>query len=261
MIQQAGFRTKKQIRKFLMNFRFYLVLILSAYSIYSQQIDSTLHKAYRYNSRIILDEFFLNWERDSRFSEEEEQRINDRINSDDTLREVYKLANLFYKYLGREEKYYVIEDTLKYEICYLDSIYLCDSHLDVNRRSIVFFPFHLDGYDGGVLYLNSKYNGLLQNFFSSKETDVYRLGDEYELKRKIFEGKIHFYCRGTLSLKPYKYSKEDLIVPDLWLVIINTQLNKAILSYSIAPWSSETSEWEKIDNHWIFKSVRSKSTY
>lgn len=244
-----------------MNVKISLIIVFSAFSVYSQQIDSTLPKAYRYNSQIILEEFFMNWEYDSRLSDEEEQRINTRINSDDTLKEVYKLANLFYKYSGREEKYYVIEDTLKYEICYADTILSCDRYSGKYQRSYVFFPFHLDREDSGILYLNSKYNSILQSFFSSNETDIYKLGDEYEAKRKIFESKIHFYCREISGFKPYRYGKEDIVVPDLWSVIINKELNRALLSYSTGHWSSETSEWEKIDGQWRFKIVRSQSTY
>ncbi len=202
----------------------------------------------------------MNWEHDSRLSDEEQKRINARIDSDDTLKEVYTLANLFYKYLGREEKYYVIEDTLKYEICYADTILSCDSYSGKIRTTILFFPFHLDRDDSGILYLSSKYNSLLQNFFSSNETDIYKLGDEYEAKRKIFEGKIKFYCREISGFKPYRYVMEDLAVPDLWLVIINKELNRALLSYLTGHWSSETSEWEKIDGQWRFKVVRSQSS-
>lgn len=201
----------------------------------------------------------MNWEHDSRLSDEEQKRINARIDSDDTLKEVYKIANLFYKYLGREVKYYVIEDTLKYEICYADAILSCDKYSGKNQRSYVFFPFHLDREDSGILYLNSKYNGLLQNFFSSNETDIYKLGDEHEVKRRIFEGKIGFYCKGLWGIKPYKFSKWTLFSTHLSSVIINKELNKAIVRYTEDCCYVTTSLWEKTEGYWEFIKVTSQS--
>ena len=239
----------------------WFAILIITHCVISQETDSILQKAYKYNSKVLLEEFFMNWENASKLSDEEKLQINERINSDDTLNEIYKIANAFYKPIYTDFNYFLIEDTLKYEICYSDSIFSCESYSNNNRRSFLFYPFKLDIEDSRILYFNSKYNSLLQAYFVSQETDFVKLGDEYEAKRKIFGDKIQFYCKEIFSMKPFVFHKEDLLAPDLWLITINKELNKALLSYGAGRYSSETSLWEKLDGQWRFKKVRSQSTY
>lgn len=232
--------------------------MLCTYTTYSQQVDSILHKAYRYNSGIILEEFFMNWEYDSRLSDEEQQKINARIISDDTLKEVYKIANTFYKPVYNNAKYFIIEDTLEYEICYSDSFPICQSGQKNIKRTFIVFPFHLELDDSRILYLDAKYNKMFTDFFSSKVSDMEIMEKEYSDKKGLFGGYLYFENVRNNFGGSHSYHKEHLIVPDLWSITINTKLDRALVT-SGGSSSSNVSEWAKIEEKWKFVKVVSRS--
>jgi len=232
--------------------------MLIVYSIYSQQIDSTLHKAYKYNSGIILDEFFMNWENDSKLTDAEKLQINERISSDDTLKEVYKIANIFYKPVYNNGKYFIIEDTLEYEICYSDSFPICQSGQNNLKRTFIVYPFHLELEDSRILYLDAKYNKMFTDFFSSKVSDMEIMEKEYSDKKGLFSGYLYFENVRNNFGGAHSYHKEHLIVPDLWSITINTKLDRALVT-SGGSSSSNVSEWAKIEGTWKFVKVVSRS--
>lgn len=236
-------------------------ILLVTGCVISQESDSLLQKAYKYNSKIILEEFFMNWENDSRFTIDERNKINERLNSDDTLKEVYELAKVFYIPINTEAEYFLIEDTLKYQVCNSDSIELCDDFLNYKRSTNIFFPLKFDTDDRRILYFNSKFNQIFTAYFKSNETNIYKLGEEYEEKRKIFNGVLNFYSKELIGSKPYQYGRSDLLLPGLWWIVINQKLDKAFLTYYTSFLSYETSLWEKRDGIWHFLKIVGQGGY
>lgn len=235
-----------------------LFMLLTASPVISQETDSILYKAYKYNSKVLLEEFFMNWENESRLSDEERFQIYEKINSDDTLSEVYKIANAFYKPIHYNAKYFVIEDTLKYEICYSDSFAICKSSQNTLKRTFVVYPFHIESEDSKILYLDAKYNKMFIDFFRSKNTELEKLQEEYSDEKALFDGYLYFENVRYFSGGPSSYHKEHLIVPDLWSITINAKLDRALVS-SGGSVSSNVSEWAKKNGNWRFVKVVSES--
>ena len=202
----------------------------------------------------------MNWENDSKLTDSERQYINQRIDADDTLKEVYEIAKEFYLPVYTETKYFLIEDTLKYQVCYSESVELCETY-NYQGRINIFFPLRFDSDDRRILYLDSKYNQILYKYFSSNETDIYNLGEIYEAKREIFNEKLNFYGKKLLGFKPEHYSKSDFLIPALWDIFINKNLDKALLRYRVGFLSYEISVWQKINDNWQFIKVVGQGGY
>lgn len=241
-----------------MNLKFCFILMLYAYTTYSQQVDSILHKAYGYNSSILLEEFFMNWEHDSKLTDEEKLQISERISSDDTLKEIYKLANTFYKPVYNNAKYFIIEDTLNYGVCYSDSLSTCLSIHSSLKRIFAIYPFRLELWDSRVLYLDAKYNKTFTDFFSSKVSDIKKMEKEYSNKKGLFDGYLYFENVRNNFGGSHSYHKEELIIPDLLNITINTKLDRALVT-SGGSSSSNVTEWVKIEGKWKFVKVVSRS--
>ena len=118
--------------------RILFIYFLSYSAVYSQSIDSTLFKAYEYNSKIILDEFFMNWEKSKNILNDEQlSEINKNKITNDTLKEIYNIAYTFYNPVHSEVKYSIFEDTLRYNICYTDSLpYDYRSNIEIIESNI-----------------------------------------------------------------------------------------------------------------------------
>ena len=97
-------------------------MLLSSYPVYNQNIDSTLIKAYKYKSKIILDEFFINWQNSNKLSDEQILSTNESKKSNDTLSEIYNLMNSFYNPVSNGNKYFIALDSLNFDVCYSDTI-------------------------------------------------------------------------------------------------------------------------------------------
>ncbi|GEM_PF-2684118 len=204
----------------------------------------------------------MNWEHDSKLTDAEKLQINERISSDDTLREIYELAKKFYLPVYPESKYFLIEDTLKYQVCYAETNDSCTPTFNYSRSSKYFYPLKFDTDDPRILYLNSKYNQILADYFKNSENDIHKRGEIYAAKRKIFEEKIKFYSINLMGIKPDNFHKTHILVPEIWDIVINKDLNKAFLTYTTYYYRSfEESLWEKRNGIWEFIKIVGKGGY
>lgn len=228
-----------------------LILLTISQDTFSQAIDSTLHKAYKMKSQILLDEFFMNWKKSNELTEKQKSEIEDKIQKDDTLREVYNIANTYYKGVTSEANFIIIADTLKYEVSLSDSIEL-DYLKSFDAQKIPHYRLDVKLVRQKTLYLEYEQNMTLTNFFQpryenpSGNYDSARL--DYINKMNFINKHIYFFDGGRI--KSIQFGSDNIVF-GLGRIIINKNLDKAIVYYfggryfNSSLWV-KTDGWEKI---------------
>jgi|SRR4030095_11347772 len=229
-----------------------MIFLISALD-YSQSIDSTLHKAYKYNSKIILDEFFMNWENSNRLRDSELQRINEIIDANDTLKEIFEIVNSFYySPLPDGIKYFVATDTLNYIIWYNDEVPNYFKKSDVVIKSSVIGPFIVEPTrsKADFVYLNDMYLRSMLDFFKCPSANIDSVSKDYKAKVAFLKDYIQIFGKGNIYV-PYLSKNNLLSDPILGHIMINQKLDKAVIYYSMGCALME-SEWRKVEGIWVF---------
>jgi len=232
-------------------------LLFSSFIVISQTIDSTLFKAYNHNSKIILNEFFTNWENSFEVSNPE------FINQNDTVKELYNVLNEFYNpYVTT--KYFIIKDTLDYGICYssnLPGFYERDTTFKVIKNNISNFqPFDKINRTK-FLYLNDIYLNSLCAFLPYQKVETKEgwkeLRKAYKEKLSFLSGYLIINDKG-MSDDPWVDKHKLLSDPMVYYVMLNFKLDTANIIYTIgcsgrlAQYSKLRGVWEKIGDNYLF---------
>ncbi len=241
------------------------LLVISFISSSQSIIDSTLFKAYKHNSKIILDEFFMNWENSFVISD------NDFINQNDTVKELYKLLNCFYDEFKENKgsisyspisdntKYFILKDVIGCTMVYSPEFKGWSPYTDTTEIIRNFFindfrPFRKIG-NTKFLYLNDKYYNTFFEFF--KVSHAFTLFDEpYYKDMKIYNEKLSFLSgyikiihKGNFASPGINY-KKLLSDPILDFIRINVNLDNCFIYYSVGCAFMED-EYIKINGKWI----------
>lgn len=240
--------------------KIFIIMLLNICGIYSQQLDSALYKAYKYNSKIILDEFFMNWQRSNELNDKEIAKIEEQINADETLKTVIEIANTFYKHVSTGSTFFILSDTLTYYKCNTDSVISCNMNFLTNAVKRQFAPYRIPYYSDNVLYLSEKYiNSLNSLFRNDYDYNTYEKMEEklmdYESKKTFLSGKISFQDRVGSSISNYFYYYTVYSKPQLGTITLNDLLNEAIMFIMTSSNSFFTELWVKEDGNWLPKKV------
>jgi hypothetical protein len=228
-----------------------MILFITALD-YSQSIDSTLHRAYKHNSKILIDEFFMNWEISNRLRDNELLRIHEIISANDTLREIYEIVNSFYySPVPDVIKYFVAADTLNYMIWYNDEVPNYFNRSGVVIKSSVIGPFIAEPTrsKADFVYLNDKYLRSMFDFFKCPSDSIDKVRADYKAKVAFLKDYIQILNKGNIYL-PYLSKHTLLSDPILENIMINQKLDKAVIYYSMGCALME-SEWKKDNERWI----------
>lgn len=225
-----------------------LILLILSHNTFSQSIDSTLHKAYNMNSQILLDEFFINWEKSNKLTEEQKLEIEDKIENDDTLKEVYNIADTYYKGATSEAKYNIIYDTLKYQVCKGDTIELF--YLEpYSPQKISNYRLEEKFIKQKILYFGHFQNMNLADFFKSDFDGLNydSAKSDYVNKRLFLKNNIKFYNDGRLGMH-YSYNN---FISGLSTIILSKNLKQAFV-YITENWSVNGELWQKSGDNWKY---------
>jgi len=240
---------------------FLIALLISSSTIYSQTIDSSLISAYKHHSKIILNEFFMNWEHSFEISSSE------IINQNDTVKELFNILNEFYSSfinnksaigyspLSDTTRYFIMADTVVYNYFKLKElppdIILKDTSLYfIEIKAAGFHPFNKIG-NTKILYENEVYKNTLNAFFIPGPGNPESLIEDYCSKVSFLNGYIKISGKGFVDPTAlYRYRKlSDPVVEDIYF---NESMDIANIyftvecAYKVAQYSEQNGKWVKL---------------
>lgn len=230
------------------------IFLIISQNTFSQAIDSTLHKAYKMNSQVVLDEFFMNWEKSNELTEQQKLELEEKIQKDDTLREVYNIVNIFYSNFTYNIQFFIFYDTLEYDICKSDELVNCGHNPTTQKIT----SFRLDNTETSILYLNAQYQNSIIDFFRAPSQEINVKKEDYLSKEKFLDGKLKIPARGNFN--GYEIRNKYYIVSDPYIENIYISRNLKIAVVNIMEGCRLTeAEWRKINGIWQFFKVLSVS--
>ncbi len=242
-----------------------IIVILFITSISFSQQGELLEKAYKYNSQILLDEFFMNWHNEMPPVTNEELKIQN-----DTIKAIYELCRFIYKPLNlasiSDTDYFWSDEYkgIKYAICgreriyysfvgryknpydsltiidttpgFSEGIYREANMYEVFKRDSInnFRPYTYESSGVQTVYLSDNYYILICKFLFGKYSNDYRaLYDEEKLTRKETIKRYNFLKKVVSVSPPFTSNWSIDTSPDISVVHFTKDFKKARVRYMI----------------------------
>jgi len=225
------------------------------------ELVEQLELCYKNNDSIALDNFFKEWNRNSRPNK------NVFINQNDTIKALYEVFKTFYKptnptELGNWEDFHLTEDCLKYVIIqnrieyfvnYIENRYELTGEYNIPDTIKNFKPITTFN-SNRILYLTEDYRSALEQFLGNNSSEV---GEGNLMNPSIPQEE---------SNKRYKFLKKFIHIlpghwggywhlethPEIYGIVLNPELDEANIMFRYG-YQGGKAKLIKTDEKWEFK--------
>jgi hypothetical protein len=266
------------------------ILFISASLIYSQSQSELLERAYKKNSKILLDEFLLNWQNEIKTISKDELETQN-----DTAKAIYEIFNELFKndtlrYYNPQinsSKYLLIQNKIRY--AFADLLYdkflrknsyanefiveinpsyfandsaiseidreLSDGHIILSDTSFNFKP-HINHHDN-IVYINDSYQTIMRKYLFDDSTARNVASDWVKIKRTQgeIEKRVSFINKIFQMENPFQSGWRLYSEPEVYNITFGKDFKTAQLSL-IMFCNIWKAYFIKQDNNWIMIGIK-----